>query len=437
MTGSQPRLLRVVGLAGLTAIALNGVIGAGIFSLPATVYALAGAASPIAYLVAAVLMALVVACFAEAGSRSDETGGPYLYARDAFGDFVGFLVGWLFLLTRAVATAAIANTFVAYLGSVVPALATSPGRFAAITVAIGGLAAINVYGVRAASSTVNLLTIAKLIPLLVFVGVGLAFVEPGRVALLGLPSGSLRQAALPLVFAYGGFENANVPTEEAVDPRRHLPVALLTTIAAVAVLYILIQVVAQSVLPGLATSETPLASAAGAMMGAPGGWLLTAAAIVATLGSISAVILVGPRVLYAFARHGQLPAGLAAIHPRYHSPHRAVIAFAVLTWAAAVSGGFAQLVSLSAVSRLLFSAIICLAVPILRRRRELPPRFVLPGGPVIPLLAVALSIWLLTGVSRAQAMAGGIGILAGLVVYAGHRWLWPELQRSPGRPPRE
>jgi APA family basic amino acid/polyamine antiporter len=421
-----PRFLRVVGLAGLTAIALNGVVGSGIFALPATVYAIAGAASPIAYLVAAVLMALVVACFAEAGSRSDETGGPYLYARDAFGGFVGFLVGWLFLLTRAAATAAIANTFVAYLGSAWPALATPTGRFAAITAAIGGLAAINVFGVRAASSTVNWLTIAKLVPLLVFVGVGLWFVEPDRVALSGLPGGSLRQAALVLVFAYGGFENASVPTEEAVDPRRHLPVALLTTIAAVAVLYILIQVVAQSALPGLATSETPLASAARAMMGAPGGWLLTAAAIVSTLGSISAVILVGPRILYAFARHGQLPAGLAAIHPRYHSPHRAVIAFAVLTWAAAVSGGFTQLVALSAVSRLLFSAAICLAVPILRRRRELAPRFVLPGGPIIPLLAVALSIWLLTGLSRAQAIAGGAGVLAGLVVYAGHRWLWPQ-----------
>lgn len=431
MTGTPPRFLRVVGLAGLTAIALNGVVGSGIFALPATVYGLAGAASPIAYLVAAVLMALVVACFAEAGSRSDETGGPYLYARAAFGPFVGFQVGWLFLLTRAVATAAIANTFVAYLGNIEPALASGAGRIAAITLAIGGLAAINVYGVRAASSTINLLTIAKLVPLLVLVGVGLWFIEPDRVALLGLPRGSLRQAALPLVFAYGGFENANVPTEEAIDPRRHLPRALLSTIAAVAVLYILIQVVVQSVLPGLATSKTPLASAARAMMGAPGGWLLTAAAIISTLGSISAVILVGPRILYAFARHGQLPAGLAAIHPRYHSPHRAVIAFAVLTWVAAVSGGFDQLVALSAVSRLLFSAIVCLAVPILRRRQlATPPAFLLPGGPVIPLLAVALSVWLLSDLSASQALAGGVGIAAGLVVYAGQRWLRPS-DRSP------
>ncbi len=439
MTGPQPRLLRVVGLAGLTAIALNGVVGSGIFVLPATVYRLAGPASPIAYVVAAVLMALVVACFAEAGSRSEETGGPYLYARDAFGGFVGFLVGWLFLLTRIAATAAIANAFVDYLGYLDPALAAGAARPVAITLAVGGLAAVNIFGVRGASLTVNLLTIAKLVPLAIFIVAGLAAIDPERVALHGPPAlGSLRQAALPLVFAYGGFENANVPSEESVDPRRHLPIALLTTIAGVAVLYVLIQIVAQGTLPGLAHSTTPLASAAREVLGAPGGWLLTAAAIISTLGSISAVILVGPRILLAFARHGQLPAALAAIHPRHHSPHRAVIAFAGLTWAAALIGGLSELIALSAICRLLFSAAICLAVPVLRwRQRAVAPAFVLPGGPVIPLLAIALSIWLLTGLSRAQAMAGGAGVLAGLGVYAGYRWLWPERRGAPGRPRRE
>src|SRR5204863_10194099 len=150
------------------------------------------------------------------------------------------------------------------------------------------------------------LTIAKLVPLAIFVVVGLCFLDPARVGLGAPEFGALRKAALLLVFAYGGFENANVPTEEAVNPRRHLPVALLVTIGAVAVLYMLIQIVAQGTLPGLATSKTPLASAAREVMGAPGGLLLTGAAIVSTLGSMSAVILVGPRILFAFARHGQL-----------------------------------------------------------------------------------------------------------------------------------
>jgi amino acid transporter len=190
------------------------------------------------------------------------------------------------------------------------------------------------------------------------------------------------------------------------------------------VLYVLIQVVAQGTLPGLATSATPLASAARNIMGAPGGWMLTAAALLSTLGSISALVLVGPRILFAFARHGQLPAALAVIHPRYRSPHWAVAVFALLTWAAALVAGFAALATVAAVSRLLFSASTCLAVPVLRRRqRDVQPSFLLPGGPAIPLLAVALSAWLLSGLTRDQAIAGGLGLLSGLVVYAGHRLL--------------
>jgi APA family basic amino acid/polyamine antiporter len=420
---ADARLLRVVGLAGLTAIALNGVVGSGIFVLPANVYGLAGRAAPMAYVLAALVAALVVACFAEAGSRTDETGGPYLYAREAFGDTAGFLVGWMFLLSRLAAGAAIANAIVLYLGSLAPALGSGAGRFAVITVVVGAVATINVLGVRGASRAVNLLTIAKLVPLLVLVGVGLWFVDTDRVA-VELPAlGSLRQAALLLVFAYGGFENANVPSEESLEPRRHLPIALLVTIAAVALLYVLIQIVVQCTVPSLATSAAPLASAAYTMMGTPGRWLLSAAAIVSTLGSISALVLVGPRVLYALARHGQLPAVLASVHPRRRSPHWAVVVFAVLTWAVALGGGFAELVALSAVARLLFSASTCLAVPVLRRRAPTSAAFTLPGGPIIPLLAAGLSIWLLTDIKRTQAIAGALGLASGIVVHVAYRWL--------------
>jgi basic amino acid/polyamine antiporter, APA family len=422
-----PRFLRVVGLVGLTAIALNGVVGAGIFVLPANVYKLVGEASPAAYVLAAVLMALVVACFAEAGSRSEETGGPYLYARAAYGEFPGFLVGWMFFLARLAGTAAIINAFTTYLGYIDPSLATGVGKLVAVTAMVGALAVLNVFSVRTAASAVNVLMIGKLVPLLIFVGVGLFFVDPSRISFLALPEeeGSLRQAALLLVFAYGGFENANVPTEEAHNPRRHLPFALLATIAATAVLYVLIQVVAQGTLPGLASSATPLASAAREVMGPPGGWLLTGAAIVSTLGTASALILVGPRILYAFARHGQLPAALAKIHPVYRSPHVAVVVFAVLAWGVALSGKFAELATLSAVARVLFSASTCLAVPVLRyRQRHLVASFMLPGGPLIPLLAVSLSVWLLLGLTDKQMIAGAIGLVSGLAVYVGQRWVW-------------
>jgi basic amino acid/polyamine antiporter, APA family len=408
-----PRLLRVVGLVGLTAIALNGVVGAGIFVLPASVFRLVGPASPLAYLVVAVLMGLVVACFAEAGSRFDETGGPYLYARAAFGEFPGFLVGWMFFLSRLAATAAIANAFAAYVAYALPWMGGGLGRAAAITAAVGGMSALNYAGVRMGSRAVNVLTIAKMVPLLVFVGAGLA-VGGGSLS-AELPEAGLRQAALLLVFAYGGFENASVPAEEALNPRRHLPVALLFTIAAVAVLYLLIQIVAQAALPDLAASATPLADAARNLLGDPGAWMVAIGAIVSTLGSISALALVGPRILYAFARAGQLPAWLGGVHPRHLSPHHAVIAFGLLAWGAALAGGFAQLAAMSAVARLLFSASTCLAVPILRRRAG-ERGFLLPGGPVIPLLAAALCVWLLSDLTASQAAAGAVALLSGIAI---------------------
>jgi amino acid transporter len=267
---------------------------------------------------------------------------------------------------------------------------------------------------------VNLLTVVKLVPLLLLVGVGFFFIEAGRVAVWPLPeSGSLRQATLLLVFAYGGFENASVPTEESRDPRRHVPVALLFTIAATTVLYILIQVVAQGTLPDLAPSPAPLAAAARNVLGPSGALLMTAGAVVSTVGSISALALVGPRILYAFARHGQLPSALADVHPRYRTPHVAVVAFAVLAGAAALAGDFAELAAVSAGARLLFGASTCLAIPVLRRRLRPDQRdFRLPGGPAIPLAAAAFSIWLLAGLTPAQALAALVGLLSGLAVYA-------------------
>ncbi len=415
--GSSPRFVRAVGLLGLTAIAVNGVVGSGIFVLPATVAALTGAASPAAYVVAAVLMALVVACFAEAGSLFEETGGPYVYAREAFGPMAGFLVGWMFFLSRLAAAAAIGNAFVAYVGYFWPGASQGAGRAALLTLAIGALAAINAVGVRSGARTVNALTVAKMLPLLLFVGAGLFAVDPSRFTFLALPPmHAWRQASLLLVFAFGGFENANVPTEEALDPRRHLPIALVAAIAVTAVLYVLIQIVAQGTLPGLALDPTPLASAAARFLGPAGAAILTLGAVLSTLGSESALALVGPRILYAFGRDGPLPGALARIHPRFRTPHVAVAAFAALALAAALAGSFATLAAVSAIARLVFSAATCLAVPVLRRRMPRAP-FRVPGGVVVPLAAAVLSVWLLTGVTRDQAAAGGIALATGLLLY--------------------
>ncbi len=411
-------LSKALGLFSLIAIAVNGVIGSGIFVLPATVAALMGAASPAAYIVAAALTALVVLCFAEAGSRFEETGGPYIYARTAFGRFVGFEVGWMFFLSRLAAAGAIANACAAYAANFWPVLGAGAGRAALLTAIIGGLAGLNVLGVRQGAAAVNVLTIAKLGPLLLLLAAGLPFLDTARFDLAPDPAaGGLREASLLLIFAFGGFENASVPAAEATRPRRDVPIALVTAIGMTAILYVLIQMVALSVLPALATDPTPLASAASAILGPRGGTLVTAGALVSTVGSLSALALVGPRILFALGAWGDLPSRLARVHPRFRTPHVAIVAFAVIAWLVSLAANFSQLAIVSAIARLLFSASTCLAVPLLRRRQPSTSAFVLPGGPLVPIAAAAASVWLLTGITRGQAIAGAAALAAGVLFY--------------------
>jgi amino acid transporter len=290
---------------------------------------------------------------------------------------------------------------------------------AAITLLLFLLTWLNIIGVRYGAWVVNLLTIAKLLPLFLFISAGLFFVDHDRYRLITLPdSEGLRQASLALIFAFGGFENATVPSEEVKDPKRSLPVALLISIALTTVIYLLIQIVALGTLPGLAADRTPLASAGHVFLGSVGAAIITAGAIISTAGSNSALALVGPRVLYALGENGQLPGALARVHARYRTPYLSVIVFSVITWAIALYGNFAQLVAVSAIARLLFSLSTCLAVPVLRRKMALAPgRFNLPLGAAIPAVAAIASIWLLTGISRTQAIMGGAALILGVAMY--------------------
>jgi amino acid transporter len=416
----QPQLIRAVGLFGLTAIAVNGVIGAGIFMMPATVAALLGAASPVAYLVAGVAAILITLSFAEAGSYFDRAGGPYLYAREAFGPFAGFLIGWMFLFGRVAGAAAIANAFAAYLAYFLPVLGSPLGRAASITAAITAIGALNYAGVRYGSAIVNVLTLGKLIPLLVFITAGLFYVDPQAFTFASLPSfGPLREASLILLFALGGFEFASVPSEEVINPRRNLPIALITGITLSVAVYVFVQVVCLGTLPGLGSAQTPIASAARAFLGPAGAALMVLAAVLSTTGTNSTILLIGPRVLYALAQGGQLPTALGRVHPRFRTPHISVVVFAAITLALALSGTFALLAALNAIARLLYSITTCAAVPILRRRTPVEERrFTLPFGRLIPALGIAASVFLLTGISRTQALIGGAGLASGVAVYA-------------------
>jgi APA family basic amino acid/polyamine antiporter len=415
--GSAP--LRAIGTLSLTAISVNTIIGAGIFALPANVAQLLGAQGPLAYLIAGAAILLIALCFAEAGSRFESSGGPYLYAREAFGELVGFEVCWMFVLARLTAIAAVANTFSNYLGYLWPNLAQGAGRFLAITILLGTLAGIHLAGVRSGALVNNVFTISKLLPLFVFCVAGLFLLDVHPPSLSPLPpAASLQQASLLLLFALGGFENATIPSEEVIDPKKSLPKAVLGSVGLVVLLFLWIQMVATAALPQLAASATPLASAARSFLGPAGGLMLTAAAALSTAGSNHVNLFAGPRLLYALGRDGLLPSWFAWLHPRFRTPTVSIVLYALVAWVLAWSSAFAQLAALAAVSRLLIYIGTCAAVPVLRRRMSSSPsQFTLPGGAVIPILALGVCIWLLGGTSVDQAAIAAAALLAGALLY--------------------
>jgi amino acid transporter len=418
-----PQLRRVVGPFSLTAIAVNGVVGAGIFAMPSTVAVLLGRASPIAYLVAGAAAILISLSFAEAGSYYDRAGGPYIYAREAFGDFVGFEVGWMFLFARVAGSAAVVNAFAAYVAFFQPALGKPINRALVIAAAMVGIGALNYAGVQFGTTVVNILTVGKLLPLLAFIGVGLLVIDWRALLPPGFPAfAPLREASLVLLFALGGFEFASVPSEEVIDSRRYLPFALIVGLAFGTLVYILVQVVCTGTLPSLAHDSAPVASAAARFLGQPGATLMAVGAILATTGTNSTILLIGPRMLYALAQGGQLPAIFARVHPRFRTPSVAVILFTGAALLLAVSGTFAALAALNAIARLLYSITTCAAVPILRRRfSPAQRRFTLPGRWLLPVLGILASLILLSGINRTQALIGAAGLASGAIAYAARR----------------
>ena len=309
MEGSTSvRLVRGLRRWDVVALVINSTIGAGIFGLPSRVFALAGTYSLLAYMVSAVAILLIILCFAEVASRFKATGGPYLYTRVAFGPLVGFQVGWLMWLSRITAFAALCNLFIEYLGYFVPAASGHAWRAVVIVAMISALAIANVVGVRVTAAVTNALTVGKLIPLFLVVGVGLVFIDPQRYSLASPPPyGAFSQAALLLVFAYMGFESAAIPSGEMHDPARHLPFALFTGMGVVALVYMLVQIVCIGTLPDLEHSERPLSDASLRFLGAPGASLIAAGALVSIGGTMNGLMFATPRLLFAMGENRQLP----------------------------------------------------------------------------------------------------------------------------------
>jgi APA family basic amino acid/polyamine antiporter len=420
-------LVRAIGRWSMVALAVNSILGSGIFGLPSVVAGLVGSLSPVAVLLAGVAMAVIIGCYAEVASQFTETGGHYIYVRRAFGRLAGLEVGWMNLLSRLTACAASVNLLVLSLGQFWPQADRPLPRFAVMTLLVGTLAVANYRGVAAGTRLSNVSVIAKLIPLALVCVVGFAYLALHGAAAQEMPGGGVDgwlKAMLLLFFAYGGYEASLNPMGEAKDPRRDAGFALFVALVIVTFIYTALQLIVVGVLPDAAHSERPLADVAQVMMGPAGAVLVSIGALISVYGYLSANLLTVPRGTFALAERGDFPAAFAAIHPRFRTPHLSIIAIAIAVWAFALFGSFAWNVTLSAVARLFYYGAVCATVPVLRRKQPQAALFRLPGGAVLPTLGVLICLALLTRVDFSKSL-----ILLAVMLTAGVNWL---LVRSRG-----
>jgi APA family basic amino acid/polyamine antiporter len=403
----EARLVRAIGLPTLTANIINLTIGAGIFVLPAVVAGGLGAAAPVAYIVCAGLMGLIVTCFAAAGSRVSLTGGLYAYIEVAFGPFIGFLAGVLFWLVASFAVGSVASAFAGSIGALVPAFDNIVARAILIASLFALLAAVNIRGVTAGSRVVQIVTAAKLLPLAAFVLTGIWFVDPSALRWPGAPSlAALGRTSIILIFAFAGVEIALVPTGEIRNPTRTVPRAVFTALAVTTAFYLLIQAVAQGLLGASLTqyASAPLAEAASRVLGHTGRSMVLLGAVVSMFGYASGDMLGSPRVLYAFGRDGMLPEPFARIHPIFRTPYVAIALHAIVVATLAISSSFTQLAVLANVAALtLYGTCVAAAVELQRRDvRTAGTPMRLPYGPTIPILAIAVILWMLSHATRKE-----------------------------------
>jgi APA family basic amino acid/polyamine antiporter len=411
-------LLDCVGLG------INGIIGTGIFLLPAKVFRNAGGLSWAAWLAIGGVCLLVGLCFCEAAGRAERNGGPYLYARDAFGRWIGVGVGWMALAANLFAYGAVARAFGRNLSFLVPALNGAGPQITLAVAVIGGLAALNYRGIRPGALTSDFFSGAKLIPILLFVAIGLYFVDWQKLS-LSPPPGVTNLEAIKLggfaaLFACTGFEYVPVTAGETDNPRRNVPLALFFALLGSVLLYVLVQIVFMGTHPDPATADKPLAEAAGAFAGPWAGRFVAVGSVVSSFGYLTAVALVTPRYLSSLGENGEFPAMFARTSPRFGTPSLAIVVTAFACAALAVFADFDRLSDLNNAAVFAQYVPTCLAVLVLRRTRG-PSALTLPLGPTIPVLATLGCILFLNGIKRDDVIFSAATLAVGLLLHAAWR----------------
>lgn len=403
-------LERAIGPWALGANALNLTIGAGIFALPAVTAAILGPAAVLAYLVCGALILLVLVCYVEVGTQVTRSGGAVAYVEEAFGPLAGFLAWAIYAVGYcAGADAAIAHVLLDAVATGIPVLASGPARGIALVLLFGGLAAVNIRGVRQGTRVAVATTVAKLLPLLLLLAVGGFAVRWSNVAWPRWPSVSeLGAGTLVLFFAFSGAEAALTPSGEIRDPARTVPRGMLGATAAIVLLYLSLQFVAQGVLGSELASGTytPLADVAQRLAGAAGRSLVVGCTAVAVFGALAADMICTPRAFLAVSESGMLPRVLSVVHPRFRTPWISILAFAAVILLLSLTGGFRVLAVLASMALLLVYLAVCLAALRLRYTR---PRaagtFRAPGGPTVALVASAVVVWVLAQSTRRETLA--------------------------------
>lgn len=418
-------LRRDIGFIGAAAIALNGIVGAGIFAMPQALVEGVGPASPYLILVFGALMIFPVLVFGELAAHFDQAGGPVVYTNAAFGRIPAFFVGWLYYLARAAAFAANINVLLAYTATFVPGLDKGFARLVGIGAVIAVVTAINIVGVKTAIRTLNIVTILKVAPLIAFVVWGL-WAFAGAIPTPQLPAapGNIGAITLLLLYAFVGFESATATAGETSETKRNLPRALMTTMIAMAALYFLIQLAYVSVMQGQKPEGAPLAAAAQVLAGPWGAAAIAAVATASIAGNSFGSFLSTPRITFAMAEEGSLPGWFGAVHRRFATPANSILALGVFATILAMSSAFVWLAIIASLTRMLVY-LVCTGA--LLRVRAQAPKTARPFGAflvraITPFIAAAFCVFAIAQAEEDAWMFLGAFAAVGAFIYAISRW---------------